>query len=149
MGSKTSLQAVIKGSHAVFLVTTPDYTNPTADSETVNGRNVTDVSKEAGVQHLIFSSLVNVTKVTGGRLTNVPYFDKKAELEQYIRKSGVPSTFVLPGYFTTNYTTFGMIRKGEDGNYMLAYPVSSKAKFPLLDPATDTGMLPASSQLSH
>lgn len=32
-----------------------------------------------------------------------------------------------------------MIKKGEDGVYLLAYPVGDKAKFPLVDTESDIG----------
>jgi uncharacterized protein YbjT (DUF2867 family) len=68
----------------------------------------------------------------------VPHFDGKAEIERYIRASGVPCTFVLAGYFMTNYLQ--MLKKGDDGTYQLFYPVDgAKARFPLFDPASDTG----------
>jgi hypothetical protein len=89
---------------------------------------------------MIFSSLYNVTEATGGRLKHVPHFDIKADIEKYIRASGFPSTtFVLPGYFMSNYTK--MLQKQADGNYSLAYPVSVAAQFPLFAAAEDTGML--------
>ena len=92
------------------------------------------------MQHLIFSSLLDVTKATGGRLTHVPHFDQKAQVQAYIREIDVPATFVLPGYFMSNYTQFGMLRRGEDGVYTLTYPVGKDAKFPLIDIASDMGM---------
>lgn len=139
MNSKASVAEAIAGSHSVFLVTTPNWGQDQPDAELVDGKNVADAAKEAGVQHLIFSSLLHVTETTGGRLKHVPHFDQKAEVERYIRSTGVPCTFVLPGYFMTNYTQFGMLRKGEDGVYTLAYPVTNEAKFPLIDIAEDMG----------
>jgi uncharacterized protein YbjT (DUF2867 family) len=103
------------------------------------GKNVADVAKEVGVQHLIFSSLINVTETSKGRLTHVPHFDGKAEIEQYIRDSGVPATFFMPGYFMSNLDM--MIRPGEDGVLTWALPVGNDAKFPLIDIKSDTGML--------
>lgn len=140
MSSKPSLLEALKGSQSVFLVTMPNFQNPEAEDELVQGKNVADVAKQIGVQHLIFSSLVNVTEVSGGRLKHVLHFDRKAEVERYIRDIGVPSTFVLAGYFMTNYTALGMIQKGENDTYNLAYPVSSNAKFPLIDAGADVGM---------
>lgn len=99
-----------------------------------------DVAKQTGVQHLIFSSLLDVTKKTGGRLTRVPHFDQKAQVEAYIREIGVPPTFVLPGYFMNNYTQFGLARSGGDGVYTLTYPVHEDSQFPLIDIASDMGM---------
>ncbi|KAL5343423.1 hypothetical protein BJX70DRAFT_354128 [Aspergillus crustosus] len=138
MTSVKSLVQAIDGSHSVFLVTTPTFTE-NSNLELTQGKNVADAAKQAGVQHLIFSSLLNVTEATNGRLKNVPHFDHKAEVEQYIRASGVPASFVLPGYFMSNYTSMGMIRKGENDVFTLAYPVGEGAEFPLIDIDTDLG----------
>lgn len=136
MNSKASVAEAIKGSHTVFLVTNY-WESGKASVELAQGRNVADAAKEAGVSHLIFSSLLNVTQATGGRLKHVPHFDAKADIEKYIKASGVPCSFVLPGYFMSNYLQ--MLRKGEDGTYTLAYPTSDEAKFPLIDAADDMG----------
>ncbi|CAG8083889.1 unnamed protein product [Penicillium salamii] len=137
MSSKESLIKAIQGSHSVFLVTTPAWGVAGSDAELIHGKNVADVAKESGVQHLIFSSLLDVTKESNGRLKHVPHFDQKAHVEQYIRSTGVPATFILPGYFMNNYTSFGMLRKGEDDVYTLAYPIGKDALFPLIDIAAD------------
>jgi uncharacterized protein YbjT (DUF2867 family) len=126
----------LKDSHTVFLVTNYwETANP--DVEKTQGKNVADVAKEVGVQHLIFSSLLNVTETSKGRLSHVPHFDGKAEIEQYIRDSGVPATFYLPGYFMSNFEM--MIRPGQDGVLTFALPISENAKFPLIDIKSDTG----------
>jgi uncharacterized protein YbjT (DUF2867 family) len=137
LNSKDSLRTALKDSHTVFLVTNYwETANP--DIEVAQGKNVADIAKELGVQHLIFSSLLNVTKTSNGRLTHVPHFDGKADIEQYIRDSGVPATFYLPGYFMSNLEL--MLRPGEDGVLTLAVPIGADAKFPLIDIKADTGM---------
>jgi uncharacterized protein YbjT (DUF2867 family) len=136
LNSKESLQAALKGSHTVFLVTNYwETANP--EVEKTQGKNVADITKDVGVQHLIFSSLLNVTETSKGRLTHVPHFDGKADIEQYIRDSGVPATFYLPGYFMSNLDM--AIRPGQDGVLTLALPVDKDAKFPLIDIRSDTG----------
>jgi uncharacterized protein YbjT (DUF2867 family) len=137
MNSKPDLTSALEGSHTVFLVTNY-WETASRDAEVTQGKNVTDVAKEVGVKHLIFSSLLDVTKTTNGRLSHVPHFDGKAEIENYIRESGLPATFYLPGYFMSNFAM--MVRKGKDGTLTLAYPVGKGAKFPLIDVAEDTGM---------
>lgn len=139
MTSKDSISEAIQGSHTIFLVTTPNFMQPEADDELVQGKNVADAAKDAGVRHIIFSSLLNVTKISGGRLKHVLHFDRKAQVEDYIRSIDIPSTFILPGYFMTNYTALGMIRQGEDKIYTLSYPVSPSAQFPLIDAESDLG----------
>ncbi|GAM33857.1 uracil permease [Talaromyces pinophilus] len=104
--------------------------------EVNQGKAVTDICKETGVQHLIFSSLRGLTELTGGRLTNVAYFDSKAEIESYIRQSGVPATFVLAGFFMTNFLE--ALKKRRDV-VTLEWPVDpDKAKVPVLDVNEDT-----------
>lgn len=141
MSSKQSLSEAIKGSHSVFLVTTPNWGNGPHDAELTHGKNVADVSKEQGVSHLIFSSLLHVTEKTRGRLSHVSHFDQKAEVERYIRELKIPSTFVLPGYFMDNLTSMGMFRRGDDGTYVLSFPVGEASKFPLIDIEDDLGKL--------
>lgn len=140
MNFKDSIRNALEGSHSVFLVTTPAWGIAESDAELVHGKNVADVAKELNILHLIFSSLLNVTETTAGRLKNVHHFDHKAQVEQYIRSLGVPATFVLPGYFMTNYSVVGLLRKGENGVWTLAYPVGKESKFPLIDIAGDMGM---------
>ncbi|KAF4307346.1 NmrA-like protein [Botryosphaeria dothidea] len=136
LSSKSSLTDALKDSHTVFLVTNYWETGK-PEVELNQGKNVADVSKEVGVQHLVFSTLLHVAETSGGRLKHVPHFDGKAEIERYIRDSGVPCSFYLPGYFMSNYK--GQLKEGDDGVVTLSYPVSSKAKFPLVDIAEDTG----------
>ncbi|KAF1816884.1 NmrA-like family domain-containing protein [Eremomyces bilateralis CBS 781.70] len=136
MDSKDSIVSAIEGSDIIFLVTNYWETGD-PEVEKAQGKTVADASKAAGVKHIIFSSLLNVTKISGGRLPHVKHFDGKAEIEEYIRSSGIPATFVLPGYYMSNYLQ--MLQKGDDGSYSLAYPVSKEAKFPLFDAAEDMG----------
>lgn len=137
LSSKSSVMEALRGSDTVFLVTNY-WEGAKYDIEFGQGKNVADAAKELGIQHLIFSSLLHVGKLTNGRLSHVPHFEAKADIEEYIRNSGVPASFYLPGYFMTNLTM--TVQKGEDGSLSLAYPVGKDAKFPLIDAAEDTGM---------
>ncbi|KAF4951889.1 hypothetical protein FSARC_12782 [Fusarium sarcochroum] len=139
LSSKDSVAKAIEGSHTVFLVTTPDFMSGGPSQEFNHGKNVADAAEGAGIQHLIFSSLLHVTDETSGRLKHVLHFDMKANVERYIRSKNIPSTFILPGYFMTNFTALQMLKKGEDGVFSLAYPVSNRAKFPLVDISSDIG----------
>ncbi|KPM35294.1 hypothetical protein AK830_g11280 [Neonectria ditissima] len=137
MSSVEQAAPAVKGAHTVFLVTN-FWEKMSEDVEIAQGKAVTDASKAAGVKHLIFSSLLNTTEITEGRLPSISHFVGKSKIEQYIRDSGVPATFVLPGMYMSNM--FGMINKGDNGAYTLAWPVSGdKAQVPLFDPASDTG----------
>ncbi|RAR16226.1 family transcriptional regulator [Stemphylium lycopersici] len=127
LSSKSSLADVIRGAHSVFLVTNY-WESANSDVELSQGKNAIDVAKQEG--H-------NSDLILLGRLSHVPHFDSKAEIEEYARQSGISSTFYLPGYFMSNYTQ--MIQKGENGSLTLALPVGKNSKFPLIDIAEDTG----------
>jgi hypothetical protein len=141
MSSGPSLAAALKGAHTVFLVTVPDMVSgATPGTETEHGKNVADAAKNAGVKHLIFSSLINVTDASGGKLPHVAHFDRKADVEKHIRTEGIPATFLQPGYYMTNFTDLGLLRKSEDGSYTLAGPTSpTKAQMPLFFAGDDMG----------
>lgn len=136
MDDEQSVMKAIAGSHTIFLVT--NYWE-TANSaiEVSQGKNVANAAKQEGVSHLIFSSLLDVTKASNGKLTHVPHFDGKADIEEHIKSTGVPCTFVLPGYFMSNLTQ--MIQKSADGSLNLALPINPHAKFPLFDASADMG----------
>ncbi|UNI24963.1 hypothetical protein JDV02_010676 [Purpureocillium takamizusanense] len=134
----------VAGAHTVFLVTN-FWESMSADVEVAQGRAVADASRDAGVKHLVFSSLINTTRASGGRLSHISHFDGKARIEEYMREQssgsgGVPVTAVLPGFFMSNLLT--QIRKGEDGAYTWTLPEGLSAdngKLPLLDVADDMG----------
>lgn len=67
---------------------------------------------------------------------NVHHFDGKAEIERYIRGSGVPATFFLAGVFMTEVVD--MLRRHED-KYVIALPLEDDAKVPFIDIVADTG----------
>ncbi|THW32506.1 hypothetical protein D6D22_09595 [Aureobasidium pullulans] len=146
LNSKESVPKIIQGSHTVFLVTNY-WETMDPKVEVTQGKNVAHAAKEAGVSHIIFSSLLNVTEATNGRLVHVPHFDGKADIEKHIRSTGVPCIFMHPGYFMSNLTD--MMQKGEDGSFTLAYPTSDEAKFPLFDAAQDTGDLSTVSEATR
>ena len=61
LNSVDSLKKALEGAYAVFAVTNY-WEKGDADLELQQGKNVADVCKEVGVQHLIWSSLMSVTE---------------------------------------------------------------------------------------
>lgn len=130
------MTAAIKGSDTVFLVTNYwEILDPNV--EYAQGKNVADICKALGVSHLIFSSLSDVQKGSKGRLTHLPHFDSKVRVEGYIRDSGIGCSFILAGYYMSNFKK--ELKRAEDGSYQVSFPVGKHAKFPLFDAAQDTG----------
>lgn len=136
LSDKSSVTSALQGSDTVFLVTNY-WEDGKYSTEYNQGKNVADAAKELGVQHLIFSTLLHVGNVTNGRLSHVPHFEAKADIEEYIKKIGVPASFYLPGYFMSNFKQ--SVQKGADGSLSFAFPVGKDARFPLVDIAEDTG----------
>lgn len=81
LGHKDEFIQAFKGAHGVFMLTpgiTPEAINAQTH-ETALGKEIADAAIEAGVQHLVFSSLENVGKITEGKKW-VPHFTDKGKL---------------------------------------------------------------------
>ncbi|MCJ1247374.1 hypothetical protein MMC30_004588 [Trapelia coarctata] len=106
------------------------------DIDVAQGKNIADASKEAGVQHLIWSSLPSAAKITNGKLKKAKAFDSKAAVEEYIRELNLPASFYMSGIFMSNLKL--ATRKTPDG-YVIAWPLMPMTRIPLIDAASDTG----------
>jgi uncharacterized protein YbjT (DUF2867 family) len=132
------LTNAIKGAYAVFAVTNY-WESKSADVEMKQGKAMADAAKEAGVQHFVWSSLLNVTDLSKGVLSKVHHFDSKAKIEDYIRASGLPATYFLPGFYMSNLPG-GMFRQVPPNNdWTLGLPIPASTPVPLLNTAGDTG----------
>ncbi|KAL5603895.1 hypothetical protein FOVSG1_006645 [Fusarium oxysporum f. sp. vasinfectum] len=132
-----SLASAVHGAHTVFVVTN-FWETMSAETEELQGKAVTDAAKAAGVQHIVFSALLNVSEASGGRLTHIVHFDSKARIAQYMRDSGIPCSFVWPGAFMDDFIQY--IRKSGDDEYVLALPIDGdKAQMPLFLASSDMG----------
>jgi len=141
MDDPASLHKALEGSYAVYAMT--DYWDiRSKDLEIKQGKNIAEATKAVGVQHLIWSTLPNVTEVSNGSLRNVYHFDGKAEIEDYIKSLGIPYTCFVPGYYMENFKK-SEFSKGEDGTYTLTYPIPSQTPFPLIAATDDTGLFVA------
>ncbi|BDD59550.1 hypothetical protein MAP00_004748 [Monascus purpureus] len=136
LNDRRSLHNVIKGAYGVFAVTN-FWETFSVETEIAQGKNIADVSKEEGVQHLVWSSLLNITKLSKGILPGVYHFDGKAEVEEYIRSLGIPATFFLAGFFMSNLPGGGL--RENNGKWSLALPMPDNAPIPLLAAEYDTG----------
>ncbi|KIM97928.1 hypothetical protein OIDMADRAFT_182281 [Oidiodendron maius Zn] len=138
LNNPSTLNAALKGAYGVFAVTNY-WESQKSEVEIAQGKAIADAAKEAGVQHLIWSSLLNVTELSKGVLSKVKHFDSKAAVEDYIRASGISATYLLPGFFMSNLPG-GMFRQAPPNNaWTLAFPIPSNSPIPLYDTADDTG----------
>ncbi|KAK7036062.1 NmrA domain-containing protein, partial [Favolaschia claudopus] len=115
---KASLVAALRGSEAVFAVTVPLFpvkAEGEGPNEIVQGKNMVDAAKAAGVKFFFFSSLPHFTNLSGGKYKQVLFFDQKFIVEEYLKSSGLANVSIHLGMFLENYWQFGWMRKNENG----------------------------------
>lgn len=135
LGYKKEFAKAFRGSDGVFLMT-PNIAPP-ATHEFELGKQLADAAVEAGVGHIVFSSLENVDKISGGKLF-APHFTDKAKVEEYIRTLPVTSSFIYMAFFFTNLIEFYTPRlKGNTLVFPIYLPKDFRA--PFVDPLTATG----------
>ncbi|TKY90000.1 hypothetical protein EX895_001298 [Sporisorium graminicola] len=133
-----SLNKALAGSHGVFAVTN-FWETMDAAQETQQGRNIVDASLSTGVNHLVISTLPNVSKLTNSTL-NVPHFDSKAAIDDYaesVRGDKLNVTYFQPPFFLQNFES--MINKAQDGSYSINLPIDPAARVPMTDIVADAG----------
>jgi uncharacterized protein YbjT (DUF2867 family) len=92
----TSLVRAVHGVYAIYSV--QDYWAVGARREVLQGKNLADAAKKAGVQHLVYSSVGGAERSTG-----IPHWESKWEVEKHIRKLGLPVTVLRPVTFMEGY----------------------------------------------
>jgi len=112
---RDSLTAAASGVDTIFLMTTPFESG--VDAETEQGLMMIDVVRDAGVGHLVFSSVASADQKTG-----IPHFDSKFAVEEAIVASGVPYTIIAPVYFMDNAMAPWMLDGLKAGKLSLAMP---------------------------
>ncbi|OGP79742.1 MAG: hypothetical protein A2Z13_03815 [Deltaproteobacteria bacterium RBG_16_64_85] len=118
-----SLEEAVKGVQGVFLMGTPFEADP--GTEVDQGRSMVYACQEAGVPHLVYSSVCGADKDTA-----IPHFDSKFEIEEYIRETGLPSTILRPVFFMENFESPWMRPSLEDGE--LSLPLSPQTNLQMI-----------------
>ena len=103
LGYQKKFEEAFRGSDGVFLMT-PSIVPPQMH-EAELGKQLADAAVQAGVKHIIFSSLENVDQITAGKKF-APHFTDKAIIEAYIRTLPITSSFILMAFFYTNLMEF-------------------------------------------
>lgn len=86
---------------------------------------------------LIF--LTNSYIVTKGALPHVHHFDSKAKVEAYIRTIALPATFMLPGFYMSNFPGSALRFDPSINAYTFSMPVPSSSPVPLFATNADAG----------
>src|SRR6201997_5136012 len=85
-----TLKAAFAGAHGVFLVT--DFAEAGTD-EFKQATTAVRAARDAGVKHLVWSTLPDVEAISGGRF-EVPHFTGKAKVDRVVAEAGVCESYV-------------------------------------------------------
>jgi len=110
----SSLSAALDGVGRVFAMTT-FAGDRGVEGEIADGRRLADAAAQAGVGHLVYSSVGGAERHTG-----VPHFESKRRVEEHIEALGLPHTFLRPVFFMDNLTAAGPAV--EDGVVVVRLP---------------------------
>ena len=143
---KQSLVKAFTGAYGVYCVTFYwEHFSP--EKEKAHARSMAEAAKEAGVKHVIWSTLEDTRKwvpLSDNRMPTlqgkykVPHFDAKGESDAFFVNSGVPYTLLHTAFYWDNFIHFGMgPQKLPDGRLAITFPMGDK-KLPSIS-ATDIG----------
>jgi uncharacterized protein YbjT (DUF2867 family) len=130
-----TLYKAFAGAYGAFCVTN-FWEHFSAEREVTQARNMAQAAKDAGLQHVIWSTLEDTRKwvpleddrmpTLQGRY-KVPHFDGKGEADQIFRDLGVPTTFLLTAFYWDNLIYFGAgPQRGPDGVLAITFPMDDK-----------------------
>jgi uncharacterized protein YbjT (DUF2867 family) len=130
-----SLTKAFKGAYGVYALTN-FWEHFSPEKETAQAKNIADAALEAGVQHVIWSSLEdtrNWIPLSDNRMPTlmgkykVPHFDSKGEAEKFFQRPGLTSTILRTSFYWDNFIYFGLgPKKGPDGKLAITFPMGDK-----------------------
>ena len=110
-----SLVKAATGVDTVFAMTTPYESG--VEAEVKQGIDLADAVKQAGVGHLVFTSVASADRNTG-----IPHFDSKYKVEQHIASLKIPYTIVAPVFFMDNWFSPWFLPSIQEGTLKFAMP---------------------------
>jgi uncharacterized protein YbjT (DUF2867 family) len=130
-----SLKRAFNGAYGAFCVTF-FWEHFSPEKESAQAKAMAQAAKQAGVQHVIWSTLEDTRRwvpLSDNRMPTlmgkykVPHFDSKGEADKVFTELGVPTTFLLTSFYWDNFIYFGMgPKKGPDGKLAITMPMSDK-----------------------
>ncbi|MDF0651229.1 MAG: nucleoside-diphosphate sugar epimerase [Nitrospira sp. LK265] len=129
------LKRAFAGADGVFCLTN-FWEHFSPEKEHAQAKSQAEAAKEAGVRHVIWSTLEDTRKwvpLSDNRMPTlmekykVPHFDAKGEADREFSKLGLPVTFLLASFYWDNLIFFGMgPKKGPDGTLLFTMPMGDK-----------------------
>jgi uncharacterized protein YbjT (DUF2867 family) len=131
----SSIRRAFTGAFGAFCLTN-FWEHFSPERELTQARNQAQAAKDAGLQHVIWSTLEDTRKwvpLEDDRMPtlmgkyNVPHFDAKGEADGIFRELGVPTTFLLTSFYWDNLIYFGAgPQRGPDGVLAVTFPLDDK-----------------------
>jgi uncharacterized protein YbjT (DUF2867 family) len=130
-----SLKKAFTGAHGAYCVTF-FWAHFSPDKEMAHAAAMAKAAKDAGVKHVIWSTLEDSRKwipLSDNRMPTlqgkykVPHFDAKGESNHFFTDLGVPTTLLHTSFYWDNFIFFGAgPKKGPDGSLAIAMPMGDK-----------------------
>lgn len=130
-----SIKKALEGAYGAYFVTF-FWEHFSAENEFQEVTNFTQAAKELNLQHIVWSTLEdtrNWVPLDDNRMPTlqgkykVPHFDGKGAADKLFIEAGLAVTFFRTSFYWDNFIYFGMgPKKGEDGNYYIAFPMDDK-----------------------
>lgn len=130
-----SLKQALQGAYGAYFVTF-FWAHFSPEKEMEEAKKMAEAAKEAGLKHVIWSTLEdtrNWVPLDDNRMPTlngkykVPHFDGKGASDHYFTDLGVPTTFLRASYYWDNMIHFGMgPKKGADGKLAITFPMGDK-----------------------
>jgi uncharacterized protein YbjT (DUF2867 family) len=130
-----SLKNAFKGAYGAYCVTF-FWEHFSPEKEMAQAKNMAQAAKDAGVQHVIWSTLEDTRKwvpLSDNRMPTlmgkykVPHYDGKGEANEIFTGLGLPVTLMNTSFYWDNFIYFGMgPKKGPDGKLAITLPMGDK-----------------------
>ncbi len=127
-----SLEKAFAGAYGAYCVTF-FWEHFSPEKELAHIRAMATAAKEAGLKHVVWSTLEDTRQwvpLSDDRMPTlmekykVPHFDAKGEGNAIFKELGVPTTFLLTSFYWDNFIHFGMgPKKGPDGVLAITMPM--------------------------
>ena len=149
VSDQASLRRAFEGAYGAYCVTF-FWEHFSPEKEGAHVQNMAAAAKEAGLQHVIWSTLEDTRQwvpLDDDRMPTlmgtykVPHFDAKGESDRIFTEYGVPTTYLLTSFYWDNLIHFGMGPQPGPGRDPRLHPAHGRqAKLPGIA-AEDIGTL--------
>jgi len=130
-----NLRKAFAGAYGAYCVTF-FWAHFSPEKEMAEAQSMAKAAKEAGLRHVIWSTLEDTRQwvpLSDNRMPTlqgkykVPHFDGKGQSNHFFTDAGVPTTFLLTSFYWDNFIHFGMgPKKGPDGRWAITFPMGDK-----------------------